>query len=370
MAEEHTEAPEEEQKPEPLMHTMQDDAEGRPAPLVAPPPKAQPGGAAPAPADHPLPPPPPPPPPSALGNIPVASEDESAAPPSPDTESANNLSMEDPGIQADPFAGESADESDASAGKKRLIIIGGGVLLVLLLIGGGIFAWQTGVFSPDETPPAPMVQPDPEPEPEPDPEPEPEPDPVLRNTEVLTAFGSTAFVAETFDDASAFFEDLLTQSQPGSEPVTVQISDANGSAYALSEALLAAGLRMDPDVTDVVDEFNYSLLVVNDTEAGAGRFGFVVAISASSIETLKAEMLDWEETLGRDSQTLLTSLGFSEPLPEDLIFETFTRDDGRTIHYANLAGPALALDYVVDESGSYLMFATSRESMSALLEAL
>lgn len=342
--------------PEPVIHTMQDDASGKPAPLIAPPPKAPPGGAPPNipqieshPAGQPAPPPPP-------------MRNEGAGTTQPGGEEP---AVGDGTPPEDPFAG-SVSEDGGGDQKKKMILIGGGILLILLLAGGGIIAWQQGLFGSDE--PAPIA--DPTPMNEPDPEPEPNPEPVVAR-QVLTGFGSTSYVAASTTEAEEIFAQLFTETQTGSDPATIQLTDSDGSSFSLDTALLAAGVDMDPDVLELLDELYYSLLVIYDSEANAPRFAFVAAAADDTdADTLLNETLDWEETMPRDTEPLLRNLGHTSDVPSDLVFAEFTRDDGRTIHYANITGPALALDYVIDGSGPYFIFATSRESMSAILDSL
>jgi hypothetical protein len=141
---------------------------------------------------------------------------------------------------------------------------------------------------------------------------------------------------------------------------------ANGTLMPLVDVLDAAGVMLPESVLGELNVLRYTAFVVDEPEKELNRFGFVVETTDATDTT--GDLQAWEATMLADSMELFTTLGYVSDIGMPNPFESFERGEV-LIRYANLPDASLALDYAVDRELGYFYFATSRESMTAALNA-
>lgn len=345
----------------PIIKTMHDDATHDP---VATPPPApsnipviHPAPAPPAPEAHTKPSPPP--------HVPTTP---TASPLHPDELLAGEHDTPTNATDTDPFAAEVPASGGNSAKIQKFLRLGIGVVVLFVLIGLGFFYGQRVLkqFRPGgETPVAQVPDENNDPSAQEGDEGDaPEPSVPIS---IFSGIGGTTKTVESPEAAQVILASMLL-SASSEEHTSVTFVTNDGHPLPINDLFTAIGLNAPDAVREHLNEEGAGILLISDNEAGASRLAVALKISGNSSALLEA-LTAWEPTMYENVVPLYRLLSWSDAIPQTA-FATFTRDDGITVHYANVSGPSLALDYAIDENRQVFIYATSRESMDAVIASL
>ena len=245
----------------------------------------------------------------------------------------------------------------------RVVLLIGVIVALGVLAGGVLFAWSKDLWpftATDLAEPAAQTAPSAKPEPEPDPE-APSPEPLL-------SLGSTLSLSVgSPDEAQVKIRELLvSELEPGTATGVSFVDAESGLLMGMSDVLHAAGISLPKGLSVSINPLRYTVFVIDEPTAETNRLGFVVESVDPAATTDAAE--SWEETMRADTLELLRAMGYTSEIGMPNPFQSFERGEV-LIRYANLPDASLALDYAIDRELGLFYFATSRDSMTAALEA-